>query len=327
MRIRRAMIICLILAFMLSLGSACVSAADSNIGSDMGLDQDLSLSGSISDDSDDDIVLDSIDHQSDEEEELYAEESVEYESDFKSSIQKDDSNEIYVSPNGDDENDGLSRDTPVKNISKAVSLAGDGYTIYLLNGVYNQDKSTQLSKNLYFVAEDGTIINRTGTSNVFTYTKDTIGTVSFKNIIFVSDTPNPSNPILSMAGRANLVVDNCTFTKAIAGKNGIVRLMGDSTGKITNTKFIALSGSTNGGSSYIHALGDSRVIVDNCIFANISESMLRTCVYVNNPSANLTLINSLFTNISGNLYSLVENKGYIQIKNCNYLFYNAIMLL
>ena len=342
MNIRRAMLLCLVLVFMLSLGFGCVSATDSNIGSERGLDQDLSLSYSIGEnsnqdlslsysigeDSDENILSDSINHRSDGEIESNADENIQYEhtlksdiqdgTDFKSNILKDDSKMIYVSPDGDDENDGLTRDKAVGNISKAVSLAGDGYTIYLLNGVYNQNKSTQLSKNLYFIAEDGAIINRTGTSNVFTYTKDTIGTVSFKNIIFVSDTPNPSNPILSMAGRANLVVDNCTFTNAIAGKNGIVRLMGDSTGKITNTRFIALSGSTNAGSSYLHVLGDSRVIVDNCIFANISESMLRACVYVNNPSANLTLINSLFTNISGNLYSLVDNKGYLQIKNCNF---------
>ena len=45
---------------------------------------------------------------------------------------------IYVSPNGDDGNDGLSKETPLKRIIMAVNKAKPGEEILLLPGSYNQ---------------------------------------------------------------------------------------------------------------------------------------------------------------------------------------------
>ena len=342
---KRTVLLCLVLLFILSLGLSTASAADSNDDSSIELDQDLGLSDSNSN-LDDDILSDSnsnfdkeflsdsnsnfdkeflSDSNTDLEENVLSNSNANLDEDIlsDSNVQDEsnilaDSNIIYVSPNGNDENDGLSRDTPLKNISTAVSHAGEGDTIYLLPGVYNQSKSTQLSKNLYFIGENGAVVNRTGTSNVFTYTSENIKTVSFKNIVFVSDTPNPSNPILSMVGHARLVVDNCTFTHVIAGRNGVVRVMGNATGNITNCRFVDLSGSTNGGSSYLNILGEAIVRVNNCTFSNISNNFLRSVVYVNNDLANLTMSNSHFYNISGNTNAIVENRGYMRITNSTF---------
>ena len=344
---KRTVLLCLVLLFILSLGLSTASAADSNDDSSIELDQDLGLSDSNAN-LDEDILSDSnynfdkeflSDSNTDLEENTlsnsnFNEDSYSLDSidnnivnnskeNLNSNVQDEsnilaDSNTIYVSPDGNDENDGLSRDTPLGNISTAVSHAGEGDTIYLLPGVYNQSKSTQLSKNLYFIGENGAVVNRTGTSNVFTYTSENIKTVSFKNIVFVSDTPNPSNPILSMVGHARLVVDNCTFTHVIAGRNGVVRVMGNATGNITNCRFVDLSGSTNGGSSYLNILGEAIVRVNNCTFSNISNGFLRSVVYVNNDLANLTMTNSHFYNISGNTNAIVENRGYMRITNSTF---------
>ena len=319
-KIRRVMLFCLVLMFMISLGFSAASATDSDDFGNLELDEDLILSDSSDCDVIDDCVsADSNSNVLDLDDSNLNNENIQDESDnLNSNILKDEPNAIYVSPNGNDENDGLTRNTPVGNISKAVSIADEGSTIYLLNGVYNQDKNTQLSKNLYFIGENGAIINRTAKLAVFTYTSDTIKTVSFKNIVFTSESAEATNPILSMAGRANLACDNCTFTHIISNKNGVVRFMGNSTGTISNCRFIDLDGTTNGGASYVYVLGEARVRVNNCIFKNISNSFLRAVVYVNNDLANLTLTNSHFYNISGNANAIVENRGYMKIANSTF---------
>ncbi len=45
---------------------------------------------------------------------------------------------IYVSANGDDANDGRSRDRPLRTISKAVELVVPGETVLVLPGTYNE---------------------------------------------------------------------------------------------------------------------------------------------------------------------------------------------
>ena len=358
-KIGRAMLLCLALLFMISLGLGAASASDLNDFTDMDSGSDLELSnlglsdsvGSVDDNQNYDhvnvdsnelnagvnevnsdvneIFGDVSEVNSDVNEQYDVEEDSNYEninndliSDSNGNIQSnslnDGSNTIYVSPNGNDENDGLSRENPVGNISRAVSIAGEGDSIFLLNGVYNQDAPILLSKNLYFIGENGAIINRTANLVVFRYTSENIKTISFKNIVFVSQSSTANNPILSMAGRANLICDNCTFTHIISNKNGVVRFMGNSTGTIFNCNFIDLDGTTNGGASYVYVLGEARVKVDNCIFKNISNSFLRAVVYVNNDLANLTLSNSHFYNISGNANAIVENRGYMQIYNSTF---------
>ena len=309
-KIQKTVFICLVLLLILSLGLGAVSASDSNDIANMELNDSV-LSDSISTDN----LRESIEY---EDSPAIDEDSESSKSDVFESNLLQDSNELYVSVDGSDDNDGLTRETAVASISKAVSLADEGYTIHITTGTYEQSSSIQLSHALTFFGEDGTIIKRTGTANAFTYTSDNIKTVSFKNLIFSSTTANPSNPILSMAGRANLIINNCTFTDAIAGKAGHVRFMGSSTGLINNTKFIDLTGSTSGASSYIQALGESVVRVNNCLFANCSENMLRAVVYVNNNESNVTVSNCNFINISGNLNAVFENRGYGAIINSTF---------
>ena len=347
MKVKKAMLLCLALLFIISLGFSAVSAADSNDNFNMESDQNLVLSDSLNNldvdssildesqgdnyvDSDSlgiDDLTDNSDNNLDDSDSLgiddltgNSDNNLESNSkeNLKSNALGDDTNTIYVSPNGNDDNDGLSRETPVRDFSKAASLADEGFTIYLLPGVYNQDKNTQLSKNLYFVGENGAIINRTAKLAVFTYTSDNIKTVSFKNIVFISESSDATNPILSMAGHANLVCDNCSFTNIIATRNGVVRYMGNSTGSITNCRFVDLYGTSNGASSYLYILGEAKVNVNNCIFANISNDFLRVVVYVNNDLANLSLNNSHFYGISGNANAIVENRGTMIIDNCRF---------
>ena len=332
-KIRRTMLFCLALLFVLSLGFTAASAADSNDYVNMDSGQDLVLSDSISGNLERNGDLSDLYLGCNEElDNAYLEESAvsDYDdkkidnnmiSDSKSYLKSsvlNDGSTIYVSPDGNDGNDGLTRETPVGTISKAVSLASDGYSIYLLNGVYNQEKSITLSNSLNFIGENGAIINRTAKLSVFSYTNDKIKTVSFKNIAFISESANATNPILSMAAHANLICDNCTFTHIISNKNGVLRFMGNATGTINDCTFIDLDGTSSAAASYINILGEAKVRINNCTFKNISNSFLRAVVYVNNDLASLNISNSHFCNIYGNAMAIVENRGTMQIANSTF---------
>ena len=82
---------------------------------------------------------------------------------------KDGASTIYVSKTGDDSNDGLSEENAVATIAKGYELAGDGSTINIGAGTYEQSSSITLDKSITFNGADGTTITRTGSANVFTY--------------------------------------------------------------------------------------------------------------------------------------------------------------
>ena len=49
---------------------------------------------------------------------------------------------IYISPNGNDSNNGTNRNAPVLTITKAISLCSDNYAVYFMEGNHNlQQKS------------------------------------------------------------------------------------------------------------------------------------------------------------------------------------------
>lgn len=53
----------------------------------------------------------------------------------------------YVSPDGNDSNNGTSRNTAFKTLTKALSKANAGTTIFMLNGTYRYSSTFKLSKN------------------------------------------------------------------------------------------------------------------------------------------------------------------------------------
>ena len=66
---------------------------------------------------------------------------------------------IYAdAENGNDSNDGLSKDSPVKTINKAYDLVADNGTIYLSDGVYDNPQLF-IYKSLSIIGSDNTIID------------------------------------------------------------------------------------------------------------------------------------------------------------------------
>ena len=90
---------------------------------------------------------------------------------------------IYISPNGNDSNNGTNRNAPVLTITKAISLCSDNYAVYFMEGNHN------LQQKNY-----GDFINLGG-----------------KNIIFYS---NPNNTFITVSPFVNTEtgnLDSCYF--------------------------------------------------------------------------------------------------------------------
>jgi len=77
----------------------------------------------------------------------------------------------YVSPNGNNSNNGLSESAPVKSFSEAISRASNNDTIILLDGDYTRDNSVDgivINKNLNIIGQGNV---RVFMGNKLTYTK------------------------------------------------------------------------------------------------------------------------------------------------------------
>ena len=115
---------------------------------------------------------------------------------------------IYVSQSrGNDGNDGLSRNQPVKTLKKSIELARSYENIVMLDGTFDETDLT-IDYNLTIAAENGATITVVG--NAFTITDGDVRfvNVSFKNSKYGSST---KNRIISQTGTGFLFLEGCIF--------------------------------------------------------------------------------------------------------------------
>jgi hypothetical protein len=128
-------------------------------------------------------------------------------------------NAVYVDgDNGNDANDGKSQSTSVKSFEKALSLAGDGSSIYLASGNYVGAKNTRISiaKSLTVIGSDDTAFDGENANFIFKIQDD--AKVTFKNIKFINAFKQATNNNqASMYGgaleinAAEVLLDGCSF--------------------------------------------------------------------------------------------------------------------
>ena len=183
---------------------------------------------------------------------------------------KEGASTIYVSKTGDDSNDGLSEENAVATIAKAYELAGDGSTINIGAGTYEQSSSITLDKSITFNGADGTTITRTGTANVFTYSEDDAKTFTLNNLIFTAPTKQ-NNPIINIGGEGVLLMNNCKLTDAVPGNgNGAIKLFYNAKATLDGCEFYGLVGTSSGAAPYLAISGNSVVDVKNSVFHDIA---------------------------------------------------------
>ena len=194
---KKTFLILLVLLCVAAVGMASVSAASDDIASD-----DDAIQSTIDNDAVEEIISDvtddsisSLDDGIDDT--ISAPTDDVDETDVKSvdDAPLAEASTIYVSKTGDDSNDGSSEANAVATIAKGYELAGDGSTINIGAGTYDQSSSITLDKSVTFNGAEGTIINRAGSANVFTYSEDDAKTFTLNNLIFTAPTKQ-NNPII-----------------------------------------------------------------------------------------------------------------------------------
>ena len=121
---------------------------------------------------------------------------------------------IYVSPEGDDANEG-SIDAPVKTLAHAVEIAKKGQ-IVLLEGTYKTGDIGIISNNLNITGEGKVVIDADNSNRILYVGED--AKVVLKNLIMI----NGYNAVESGAllGNSNyLTLINCTLANSTAGEN------------------------------------------------------------------------------------------------------------
>jgi len=307
---KRTFLILLVLFCVASMAVSSVSAASDDIATDVVAIDDNAIN-EVSLETDDSIS-DSIQRDMDD-------------SDDKSlepAPLKDGASTIYVSKTGDDSNDGLSEENAVATIAKGYELAGDGSTINIGAGTYEQSSSITLDKSITFNGADGTTITRTGTANVFTYSGDDAKTFTLNNLIFNAPTKQ-NNPIINIGGEGVLLMNNCKLTDAVPGNgNGAIKLFYNAKATLDGCEFYGLTGTSSSAAPYLAIQGNSIVEVKNSIFHDINiadGSFLRAIIYVNSANANGTVSNCRFYNNSGNMMGIIENKqGYLTVSGSTF---------
>ena len=233
---------------------------------------------------------------------------------------KDGASTIYVSKTGDDSNDGLSEENAVATIAKGYELAGDGSTINIGAGTYDQSSSITIDKSVSFVGAEGAIINKQ-TASTFSVSYDTPNTavISIKGLTFTSADVGSSNPMINVLGPADVRVTDCTFRDCAGGRYGLVRFQSDSIGTVDNCVFKDLNGTTSANNNYISILGNSVVTVKNSNFTNIgSGTYLRAIIYLNSGTATGYINDCIFDGFDGNTNGVIDNRGTMTITGCTF---------
>lgn len=223
---------------------------------------------------------------------------------------------------GNDSNDGLSKDSPVKTINKAYDLVADNGTIYLSDGVYDNPQLF-LYKSLSIIGSNNTIIEGYSIAKKgFVFRTWSGSYFEFKNIKFMNLKMRGNNARIIQAGvtGSTVVIENCDFYNtnygtddagatpviAVGGVNAFILnctfinpyksesndyFIIENFGKLTvnNTKFINM---TNGAikSARSSKQGVESLNINNCTFINVSGRAIQ--------SNAINLNNSLFINCS-----------------------------
>jgi hypothetical protein len=218
---------------------------------------------------------------------------------------------IYVSKSlGNDSYDGLSRQTPVSSIKKALELAKDYQNILILDGVYDEE-NFNITYDLTIKGEgNATLTNNTSfIVNTNNFTLKNIKITNLSNI-----------DAFIMHNEGNLVISNCVFNNNNASRLIDVDNVDISKSIFTNNKVVVYNrGVTTIKNSIL--LNNSKIIdnnIDDCILDyNWWGNTLNN---ISKPD-NLNFNNWLVLNVTNSIGSLEYGQSSNVQFNC-YLFEN-----
>lgn len=202
-----------------------------------------------------------------------------------------------------------SYENPYKTLSKVVSKAFSGNTIYIMEGVYtlSWNANIQISKNLTFEGLGNAVLSRPNARNIFRV--DDKGILNINNISFTTHNPEGYFNALIYLNGGEVNIRNSRFYDART--EGIILSDASSLINLDNVTFERIEGySINGNSSFI--------CVNNSRFLSSGISYNAPCLI--NVNANIDILNSNFENNKMGIACLFH-KGYsnpilLHMDNC-----------
>ena len=217
--------------------------------------------------------------------------------------------DIWVATTGSDDNDG-SQANPVATITKAIELAGDGYTIHIADGNYVNDKTLNISKSLTLEGSANTVINGNA-SRIMEVTAD--ATVVLTNLSFTNGKAAFAGAILN---EGKLTISNSNFYSNKATGNSGTIITNKNKLNINNSKFYQNSAARG----VVFNQNDAVLVIDNSEFYNNDmTSFSNSYGIVYTTSANATISNTVFRNNAvkwgGAIYATKSSDATIGIVN------------
>ena len=183
-----------------------------------------------------------------------------------------DSSAIYVNTSGNDAWNGQSATHdpssdigPKKTIENAVNTVDSNGTVYIANGVYNEN-SIDITKSMNIIGQspDNTIINAQHQGTSIFNTQNNIN-LDIENIYFANGTGRDGGAIHNTEGA--LTINNCKFFTNNANSGGAVYSISNDV-NIENSGFSG-NNAYNGGAIVVTG-GD--LYVTNCVFTRNSAT-------------------------------------------------------
>ena len=231
---------------------------------------------------------------------------------------------IYVSTAGNDITGDGSHDNPYQTIKHGISLVSLKGTLYIANGIYNEN-NFQLNNDMTITGENqqNTIINGNNSGIIFSIGNNvnininnltlTNGTSSYGgaihnqgNLTEINDTfinNTATNYGGAVYNEGTLIDTNNTFINNTATIGGAIynRVNGGTAILNINNSSYTQNNAIFGGAIYNSDNGGSAILnINNCIFTQNTASNYGGAIYNYGDSAFLNIINSTFTQNSAN---------------------------
>ena len=155
--------------------------------------------------------------------------------------------EIYVSPSGNNNNDGATRETAVATLVKAVELVPEGGIIHLLDGTYKIEMNDYWGMNVVLIDKSISFIGESAENTIIDFeenayfvtdydddgNRQAYDFLTFENITFKDGGPEA---VISLFGDVNVLnVTNCIFNGYPSG--GLIAFDGLKNLNIANSIF------------------------------------------------------------------------------------------
>ncbi|KPA15605.1 hypothetical protein MHK_004188, partial [Candidatus Magnetomorum sp. HK-1] len=231
--------------------------------------------------------------------------------DIKNSILPQINSDIYVSPSGNDSNEGTSEDSPLKTIQYALSVIAanndNPYTIFLYSGTYSPNTNGEtfpLSLFSYISikgkGENKTILNANGEKNVLYF--NNVQHIKIDGITITNGSANYGAGIYCDNSSPSL--SNVTITKNTANRIGGGIYCDSSSPSLSN---ITISGNTaNWDAGGIYCSYNSSPSLSNVTISGNTAYSLGGgiyCSYNSSPSlSNITISGNTAYSFGGGIY-------------------------